>query len=89
MNQPDFFFLVKKELTHMYLSYETCVDGETFKREIGRDKAYPYINKPEGWGIKITKSGEETQDLDKEGEEVGEKAKNAQLKDVVFDPVIA
>ena len=73
----------------MYLSHETCINGETFKREIGGDKAYPYINKPEGWGIRITKSGEETWNLDKEGEEVGEKAKNAQLKDVVFDPAIA
>ena len=79
---------VVKELTHMYSSHETCVDGETFKRKIGGDKAYPYINKPEGWGIRIIKSGEETRDLDKEGEEVGEKAKNAQLKDVVFDPTI-
>ena len=80
---------VAEKLAQKYLNCETEVDGKKYKREIGGDKAYPYASKPDGWVVRVTKTAEETKEVNEKGEEVGEKAKDSKLQDVEFDPAIA
>jgi hypothetical protein len=56
---------------------------------LGGDKAYPYIGCPPAWKLHITKSGEESCDIDEEGNEIGKKAKDCLKEHVEFDPGIA
>jgi hypothetical protein len=77
---------VKKKLEEKYQE-----DGleEGWKYVMCGDKAYPFIAVPDGWLVYITKSGEDTKDIDEDGNEVGVAAKNAKLPHVYFDPGIA
>ena len=78
-----------KKLAQKYLNCETEVDGKKYKKEIGGDKVYPYASKPDGWVVQVTKTAEETKEVNEKGEEVGEKAKDSKLQDVEFNPAIA
>jgi hypothetical protein len=61
--------------------------GKVWTRGLCGDKAYPFIDTPRFWKLYITKSGEETKDLDENGKETIICAKNSdKLDHVVFDP---
>lgn len=66
---------------------EELEDGWTFA--IGGDKGYPFISIPKGWKLYITKSGENSKDVNEEGVESGEPIKKAKAEHVVLDPGIA
>lgn len=55
---------------------------------IGGDKGYPYISVPSGWKLYITKSGENTKDVDENGEEV-EGTEKRKMPHLILDPGIA
>eukprot|EP00009_Paramoeba_aestuarina_P000567 CAMPEP_0201518690 /NCGR_PEP_ID=MMETSP0161_2-20130828/9462_1 /ASSEMBLY_ACC=CAM_ASM_000251 /TAXON_ID=180227 /ORGANISM="Neoparamoeba aestuarina, Strain SoJaBio B1-5/56/2" /LENGTH=269 /DNA_ID=CAMNT_0047916529 /DNA_START=173 /DNA_END=982 /DNA_ORIENTATION=- len=83
---------VCKMLERMYPNGgEVVVNGKTYYRELGGDKAYPFASAPKGWRWRITKSGEETRDVGPDGKELesGKTAvESADLK-VAFDPEVA
>jgi hypothetical protein len=56
---------------------------------LGGDKTYPFTSKPEGWHWYITKTGEDSKDIDKTNNEIGQIAKNSNLHNVQFDPAFA
>lgn len=80
---------VVEKLEKFYSSPKVLLEGKEFQREIGGDKAYVFANKPNGWNLRITKSGEGVRDVDQEGKEVGLEARLQNLKNVYFDPGFA
>lgn len=82
---------VVKDLQNSYPTSTIEKNGVLYQRALGGDKAYPYAPKPDGWKWYITKTGEETRDVNPitglgEGEVA---AKNLKLTDVLFDPGFA
>ena len=68
---------------------EVMVGGKLYRYELCGDKAYPFAEKPMGWVWRVTKTAEETKDVDEEGKERGKKAKKAKLEGVEFDAGVA
>ena len=70
-------------------SPKVVIDSVEYELVLGGDKAYPFAPLPKGWHWYITKSGEDTKDVNEKGEEVGKRAKKVPLTNVIFDPGIA
>lgn len=80
---------LNEKLQAFYPTPIAVIDDIGYQREIVGDKAYPYIEKPPGWFVRVTKTAEETKDVDEKGKEFGEKASNSKLPNVIFDKGIA
>jgi DDE superfamily endonuclease len=80
---------VTQQLAKAYESGQVTLNGITYQREMGGDKAYPHMSKPGGWRVRVTKTAEETKDVGTDGQEKGPKACDAKLQDVFFDPSMA
>jgi hypothetical protein len=72
-----------------YPSHVVMIDSIEYQLVLGGDKAYPFAPLPKGWHWYITKSGEDTKDVNQKGEEVGKRASKASLPNVIFDPGFA
>lgn len=80
---------VALKLSEQYPYSSVTVEGKEYQMALGGDKAYPHADCPPNWKWYITKSGEETKDVDEENKEFGEVASKCKLPHVIFDPGIA
>jgi hypothetical protein len=72
-----------------YPSPTVIINDVEYQLVLGGDKAYPHAPLPKGWYWYITKSGEDTLDVNDQGETMGKKASASKLKNVIFDPGFA
>jgi hypothetical protein len=78
---------IVKKLEEKYPLGRVEHDGKVWTRGICGDKAYPFIDVPRFWKLYVTKSGESTNDVDHNGKEIADTAKDSKkLPHLVCDP---
>jgi hypothetical protein len=77
------------KLENKYPSSMVTIEGTEYQLVLGGDKGYPCAPLPAGWYWYITKSGEDSKNVNDQGVENGESASSSNLPNVIFDPGFA